>query len=78
MPLRSFRWDHVRQLDRVSRELQARAWALGLDPATPLSPLTWIPPSARPTDWTRKGPATMATPTSGAITHCWPPPPGTY
>ncbi len=25
--LRSFRWGHVRQLDRVSRELLARAWA---------------------------------------------------
>ena len=36
--LRSFRWGHVRQLDRVSREL------LGDAPA-----LTWTPPSARPT-----------------------------
>ena len=25
--LRSFRWGHVRQLDRVSRELLARSWA---------------------------------------------------
>ena len=25
--LRSFRWGHVRQLDRVSRELLAQAWA---------------------------------------------------
>ena len=36
--LRSFRWDHVRQLDRVSRELLDRAWAaggrLGDDPLT--------------------------------------------
>ena len=48
--LRSFRWGHVRQLDRVSRELLARAWAkLGRDPATHHSPSTWIPPSARPT-----------------------------
>ena len=31
--LRSFRWGHVRQLDRVSRELLARAWLLGSDPA---------------------------------------------
>ena len=30
--LRSFRWGHVRQLDRVSRELLARAWALGPRP----------------------------------------------
>ena len=27
--LRSFRWGHVRQMDRVSRELLARAWAAG-------------------------------------------------
>jgi hypothetical protein len=27
--LRSFRWGHVRQLDRVSRELLTRAWAAG-------------------------------------------------
>ena len=27
--LRSFRWGHVRQLDRVRRELLARAWAAG-------------------------------------------------
>ena len=27
--LRSFRWGHVRQLDRVSRELLARAWTTG-------------------------------------------------
>ena len=30
--LRSFRWGHVRQLDRVSRELLARAWAAGTGP----------------------------------------------
>ena len=27
--LRSFRWGHVRQLDAVSRQLLARAWAAG-------------------------------------------------
>ena len=30
--LRTFRWGHVRQLDRVSRELLARAWAAGAGP----------------------------------------------
>ena len=30
--LRSFRWGHVRQLDRVSRELLAHAWAAGAGP----------------------------------------------
>ena len=32
--LRSFRWGHDRQLDRVSRELPARAWAAGAGPLT--------------------------------------------
>jgi len=36
--LRSFRWGHVRQLDRVSRELLARAWAAGAGPGA--GPLT--------------------------------------
>ena len=36
--LRSFRWGQVRQLDRVSRELLARAWAAGAGPGD--APLT--------------------------------------
>ena len=36
--LRSFRWGHVRQLDRVSRQLLARAWKAGAGPGD--SPLT--------------------------------------
>ena len=36
--LRSFRWGHVRQLDRVSRELLARAWQAGAGPSD--APLT--------------------------------------
>ena len=36
--LRSFRWGHVRQLDRVSRELLARAWSAGAGPGC--GPLT--------------------------------------
>ncbi len=36
--LRSFRWGHVRQLDRVSREALARAWAAGAGPGD--DPLT--------------------------------------
>jgi hypothetical protein len=36
--LRSFRWGHVRQLDRVSRELLGRAWAAGAGPGE--APLT--------------------------------------
>ena len=36
--LRSFRWGHARQLDRVSREVMARAWAAGAGPGD--EPLT--------------------------------------
>jgi len=36
--LRSFRWGHVRQLDRVSRELLGRAWVAGAGPGS--APLT--------------------------------------
>ena len=36
--LRSFRWGHVRQLDRVSRELLARVWQAGAGPGD--GPLT--------------------------------------
>ena len=36
--LRSFRWGHVRQLGRVSRELLAKAWAAGAGPGD--GPLT--------------------------------------
>ena len=36
--LRSFRWGHARQLDRVSRELLARAWGAGAGPGD--GPLT--------------------------------------
>ena len=36
--LRSFRWGHVRQLDRVGREVLARAWAAGAGPGD--DPLT--------------------------------------
>ena len=36
--LPSFRWGHVRQLDRVSREVLARAWAAGAGPGD--DPLT--------------------------------------
>ena len=46
--LRSFSWGHVRQLDRVSRQLLARAWAAGAGPGAHHSPSTWTPPSAKP------------------------------
>ena len=47
--LRSFQWGHVRQLDRVSRELLARAWAAGAGPGdAPFTIDLDSTPSARP------------------------------
>ena len=74
--LRSFRWGHVRQLDRVSRELLARAWAARAGPGD--GPLTIDLDSTICETYglAKEGaPATTATPDSGAITPCWPSPP---
>ena len=74
--LRSFRWGHVRQLDRVSRELLARAWAAGADPARRRSRSISTRPSARHTASARTAPGTTRTPMSAAITRSWRSPPG--
>ena len=73
--LRSFRWGHVRQLDRVSRELLSRAWAAGAGPGD--GPLTIDLDSTICETYglTKEGHATTATPASGAITRCCPSPP---
>ena len=76
--LRSFQWGHARQLDRVSRELLARAWAAGAGPGD--EPLTIDLDSirrrrTRPTDCARKARSATTAPASGAITPCWPSPP---
>ena len=53
--LRSFRWGHVRQLDRVSRELLARAWQAGAGPGDgPLTIDLGVCPRIR--SWRRKPP----------------------
>ena len=74
--LRSFRWGHVRQLDRVSRELLARA--LGCWGGTRRRAVDHRPGLHHLRDL-RSGqgrvPATTATPASEAITRCWPWPP---
>ena len=70
--LRSFRWGHVRQFDRVSRSCWPGPGPPGRDPAMHRSPSTSTPPSARPTGWTRRARDTTAIPASGAITRCWP------
>ena len=70
--LRSFRWGHVRQLDRVSRELLARAWSAGAGPAD--GPLTIDLDSTVCETYglARRERAITTTPGSGAITRCWP------
>ena len=72
--LRSFRWSHVRQLDRVSRELLARAWAAGAGPQslTNHGPLTIDLDSTLCETYglVKEGRATTATPASGPITRC--------
>ena len=83
--LRSFSWGHVRQLDRLSRELLARGWAAGAGPGD--APLTIdldstlcdgaraagaggdLPARAR-TAWRRRVPASPATRARAAITRC--------
>ncbi len=74
--LRNFRWGHVRQLDRVSRQLLARAWQAGAGPGD--GPLTIDLDSTICETYglaKRRANATTATPASGAITRCWPSPP---
>ena len=73
--LRSFQWGHVRQLDRASREVLARAWGAGAGPGN--EPLTIDLDSirrrrTRPTVWPRKAHSATTTLDSGAITRCWP------
>ena len=77
--LRSFRWGHVRQLDRVSRELLTRAWAAGAGPGDAPFTIDLDSTICGPMGWPRKAPATTSTPASGAITRCWrlPPVPAT-
>ena len=73
--LRSFRWGHVRQLDRVSRELLAGAWYAGAGPGD--RPLTIDLDSTFCETYglSKEGGATTATPASGAITRSSPSPP---
>ena len=70
--LRNFRWGHV-QLDRVSRELLARAWAVAGPGDSPLT--IDLDSTICETYGLSKEGARHATPASGAITRCWPWPP---
>ncbi len=63
--LRSFRWGHVRQLDRVSRELLARAWAAGAGPGS--APLTIDLDSTMPARRARQPPDRADAPPAGSL-----------
>ena len=70
--LRSFRWGHVRQLDRVSRELLAGAWAAGAGPGDDLLTIDLDSIRRRRTRLTacpRRARSATTTPASGAITR---------
>ena len=71
--LRSFRWGHVRQLDRVSRELLARAWAAGAGPGDAPFTIDLDSTICETYGLAKEGwRDTTAIPASGAITRCWP------
>ena len=74
--LRSFRWGHVRQLDRVSRELLSRAWAAGAGPGD--GPLTIDLDSTICETYglAKEGrtPPRLHRPAATASTRCWPSP----
>ncbi len=73
--LGSFRGGHVRQLDRVSRELLARAWQAGAGPGDAPFTIDLDSTICETYGLARRAPATTATPASRAITRCWPSPP---
>ena len=72
---RSFRWEHVRHLNRVSRRLLARAWDTGAGPGNSPSTIDLDSTNCETYGLAKGGARHMATPASGAITRCWPWPP---
>ena len=74
--LRSFRWGHVRQLDRVSRELLARAWSAGAGPGDAPFTIDLDSTICETYGLAKEGARHHGyTGTGGAITRCWPWPP---
>ena len=70
--LRSFRWGQVRQLDRVSRKLLARAWAAGAGPGDAPFTIDLDSTICETYGLAKEGRATTATLASAATTRCWP------
>jgi len=74
--LRCLTWGHVRQLDRVSRELQARAWAAGAGSGAEPFTIDLDSTICETYGLKKQGALRPATRTSGATTRCSPWPPG--
>ena len=72
--LRSFRWGHVRQLDRVSRELLAQAWAAGGGPGDAPFTIDLDSTICETYGLAKEGARATTTPASGAITRSSPSP----
>ena len=73
--LRSFRWGHVRQLDRVSRELLARAWQAGAGPGDAPFTIDLDSTICETYGLDKEGARHHGYTGPGAITRCWPSPP---
>ena len=73
--LRSFRWGHVRQLDRVSRELLARAWSAGAGPGDGPLTIDLDSTSCETYGLAKAGVRHHGYTGQGAITRCWASPP---
>ncbi len=74
--LRSFRWGHVRQLDRVSRQLLARAWQAGAGPGDAPFTIDLDSTICETYGLAKEGARHHGyTGARGAITRCWPLPP---
>ena len=70
--LRSFRWGHVRQLDRVSRELLARAWAAGAGPGDAPFTIDLDSTICETYGLAKEGARHHGYTGQRAITRCWP------
>ena len=74
--LRSFSWGHVRQLDRLSRELLARSWAAGAGPGAAPFTIDLDSTICETYGLAKEGARRTATRACAAITRCSPLRPG--
>jgi Transposase DDE domain group 1 len=70
--LRAFTFAHVRQLDRLTEQVLARAWAAGAGPGDGPMTMDLDPTVCEVHGYHKQAPPT-APPTPSATTRCWPP-----